>query len=612
MNVMFTRWLAFVLWFTISCGEVVDYWDDDWDTEKNCEFEEEVWNLVKKEEPEVCVTFMDDEDKIAIERCKSKLADLLDKACVYSKPVQPGQLLYCKKRATTTCCFKEHKCEESWTERIKSHTETAVSFMKDPITSMELYRKERNYDTCHYLNSSYDASVCEKECRIDPNSKLSKFCSNKNGLMKCCIRRDKFACNSCRFCCTLHFCTYIKDKEIVSIDASFVEKDETERIPGNQDNVLQAINILKTHEMFWKAAAADGRCLKPDPEKDPTQLDAYHPDDFYAASSQLELEKARIIKYDKRYANFEDPEILERLTSDISQWKEAYGFDFVAKVPVPYNISERMSTTCSKYCMKAEREEFATECRAKGGFFKCCINIPQALVYEQTEKTLVKEGLISKATDICGNKTYEACGICYASESCTTKDLNGEVTQEYKNPNFNPVGGKVINNQRYPAKSIFCNQQDFCDTLDLIYDPEPYAMASSWEEFCKLKLIIVEDEFLNSSIFKNRVFYPITACLRDRSLVRMCPKKKLKKLNNSYLNAVNKELREEKEKLDKTYEKPRVKRKKKRVRRKKKKDNKKRKKKKKKSRKKGKKEKRKKSSEGSSEGSTETSASKSS
>merc|ERR1719167_1839282 len=260
--------------------------------------------------------------------------------------------------------------------------------MKDPIKSLESYQKDLGYD----------ASVCTEECQIDQDSKLSKFCKMKQGLMKCCIRRDMFACHHCRFCCTLQFCTYINSREeTVSVDASFLDKDEYDVVSGYQANALKAINILKSYEKLYKAAAADGRCLKPDPDKDPTQLDAYHPDDFYAASTQLELDKARIIKYDKRFSNMEDPDILVKLTTDIEEWKEAYAFDFVAKVPVPYNISERMSTECAKYCMKAEREEYAKKCRAKGGFFKCCVNIPQALTFEETEKELFKRGLISEA-----------------------------------------------------------------------------------------------------------------------------------------------------------------------------------------------------------------------
>ena len=34
-------------------------------------------------------------------------------------------------------------------------------------------------------------------------------------------------------------------------------------------------------------------------------------------------------------------------------------------------------------------------------------------------------------------------------------------------------------------------------TIDMVYDPMPYAMASSWKEFCNLTMTVLEEEFVS-------------------------------------------------------------------------------------------------------------------
>jgi hypothetical protein len=44
-----------------------------------------------------------------------------------------GDLLYCKSRTNTECCFNNHSCVGSWTEINNKFGENAVNFMKDKV-----------------------------------------------------------------------------------------------------------------------------------------------------------------------------------------------------------------------------------------------------------------------------------------------------------------------------------------------------------------------------------------------------------------------------------------------------------------------------------------------
>merc|ERR1711915_904088 len=99
------------------------------------------------------------------------------------------------------------------------------------------------------------------------------------------------------------------------------------------------------------------------------------------------------------------------------------------------------------------------------------------------------------------------------------------------------------NQQRVPIRTGVCIIQDFCDTTDLIYDPEGFTTAASREEVCKLGPgIAIEDEFKDME----DVPWNATSCSRARSQVRICPKKLMQERGldkNEYLVSVNEELR---------------------------------------------------------------------
>jgi hypothetical protein len=46
-----------------------------------------------------------------------------------------GDLLYCKRRTTTECCFNNHSCESNWDEINRSFGSKAIAFLKDKVSS---------------------------------------------------------------------------------------------------------------------------------------------------------------------------------------------------------------------------------------------------------------------------------------------------------------------------------------------------------------------------------------------------------------------------------------------------------------------------------------------
>jgi hypothetical protein len=73
--------------------------------------------------------------------------------------------------------------------------------------------------------------------------------------------------------------------------------------------------------------------------------------------------QAKTIEFDVNFANFEDPDVLERFTGPdyVKYWKETYGFDYVAKssdfFTTTINGQNRTVLDYShlaKYCIKSE------------------------------------------------------------------------------------------------------------------------------------------------------------------------------------------------------------------------------------------------------------------
>ena len=72
-----------------------DYWDQDFDTNKNCDDEEEISRLAMLE-PSQCKTFdTGNDEQRTFMKCKANLASILQEKCDCSKVDNPGELLYC-------------------------------------------------------------------------------------------------------------------------------------------------------------------------------------------------------------------------------------------------------------------------------------------------------------------------------------------------------------------------------------------------------------------------------------------------------------------------------------------------------------------------------------
>ena len=45
-----------------------------------------------------------------------------------------GDLLYCKSRTTTECCFNNHSCAASWVEINAAFGDDAIEYLKDTVS----------------------------------------------------------------------------------------------------------------------------------------------------------------------------------------------------------------------------------------------------------------------------------------------------------------------------------------------------------------------------------------------------------------------------------------------------------------------------------------------
>merc|ERR1712054_266521 len=141
-------------------------------------------------------------DDIQWEDCKKELTGKLAQQCMPRNIIKTGELLYCKKRGRTTCCFIDEECGKDMTELNDMMFNKSLTFLNAPKKYVKTLVKDQGYDTCH-LTKEYDAKRCERDCKMLERSQFAKDCRDQNGLFKCCIRRDKVFCHECRFCCTL-------------------------------------------------------------------------------------------------------------------------------------------------------------------------------------------------------------------------------------------------------------------------------------------------------------------------------------------------------------------------------------------------------------------------
>jgi len=540
-----------------------DYWAEDYDSEKNCESETLISDIEKNPKAQ-CVSNTIQNSSQAIEYCKKELSTYLFSACSPFQPLKSGELLYCYERTKTTCCFHNHDCMETWTAIGKNYEQVAVDFMKNPETSLEVHRIDQNFNTCHLLKDSYDATVCAEDCKaLETNSTLATDCKAKGGLFKCCIRRDKMNCHECRFCCTLPFCTYEGENGVRSIGEESLHQLQEQK---NQEHHLKAIQLLEAENAFYKGE--DTRCLMPYSDPDPNKWGHYDPDHFANIILKEELDKAEPVEFDKRFFNLEDPEVFEMMTGKKfkQNFQEAYGYDFVAQVMDPYNstarcISESQMFECSKNCLEAEKSKFAKDCRRDKGLFKCCVNTLDLSTFPDTRKTLKKEGLISsEVTDACleDGKTNK-CYVCTASYFCTKKNIfTGNLSHSFMTPEVNVLGGNILlelgggpkDYERFGFRNSYCLKQDYCSMSESMYNFDEFVRATTPEHLCQAQTDVVDENHLECNkqmkaekkVVKKKGLKKEKSCGDRWSNVRICPKKK-NPIDNPYLEKVNRVLK---------------------------------------------------------------------
>jgi len=544
MQLLVVAFLGAVVVAMANANPDIDYWSDGYDKSKNCESEEDIKQLSKLPTKQ-CTTNYKANITQALEECRHELAMQLFSKCRLTGVKQPGEMLFCQNRDVTTCCFHKDECQESWTGINEEFTKIAVNYMTDKEKFLKNLSRTSGYKTCHPIDG-LDASICAKDCEEFKKSDFAKFCADEDGLLKCCIRRDKANCHECRYCCTFPFCTNLQQEDGVYRFNQIGEGSMTKNMTNQ--TTLSAIDTLLAFNVFYKGS--DSRCLKPDSADDPLEWRHYVPEDFYAAVTKEELSKARTHKYDNRFFNFEDPKVLEQMTGPHRRknFAEVYGYDFMSnKLSIPdKSKSNRYSFIypCARRCLIEEHTNFARSCAKKGGLLKCCVDSLGLDVFHDTRETLKKKGLISEPI---GNTCDDdRCMLCTLTVVCTMKDEHtGQIFQEYKTDFDNPVGGITLFDQfhrptRTEFRVAFCIRMDFCSVSELIYDSYEYFFAHNRMEFCNVTTKGITEEFIEVKVNHTEEY---KSCVKRQSNVRLCPQSILKTMNNKYLTTLNNSLK---------------------------------------------------------------------
>jgi len=264
--------------------------------------------------------------------------------------------------------------------------------------------------------------------------------------------------------------------------------------------------------------------------------------------------------HDKRFFNFEDPNVFLLLTGDDFQrhMQETYGFDFVAKTKY-----ESPTLPCAKQCMKAEYESFALQCKRKNGLFKCCVS--------------------SSTTNVCNSTGCENCLFCTVTYSCTSvADDNPSDRRyfEFFTPFNKTIGGRTVEavehygqiytgdrqNIKYKDylrpgfRYSYCALLDFCNPEQVhYYNLDQFIKAKNREEFCKMKTKPLIDKVAATQPSTKE---QKNCRKRISSNVKVCSHKELKGKSKN-VKIINKELKKFQKQLKRKYKKKRSRRKKK-------------------------------------------------
>ncbi|XP_023345922.1 uncharacterized protein LOC111714920 [Eurytemora carolleeae] len=368
-NMKMVSWISVVLVLLVqitNVSSVVDYWSEDYDTAKNCKSEDLIIEIKQNKTQGFCEEEVGDlSDEKVFQNCKLNMAKTLGSLCRSTTVEQAGELLYCKNNMQTVCCARNYNCTKTWDTISERFVDKAISFLKDQDKFLA-EEKKKGYASCHSLNSSLDASICQQDCTKYEESDFAKKCKNDEGYFKCCVRRDKANCHECRFCCTLLMCTLrIGGNETYTAFSAYEMHANTTLQDSKDENENKAKEDFYLPSHMYKQP--DYRCLNPDSNEDPTKWGAYNPNQFAIALSKKEQEKVTTYPFNNRFLNFEDPEVLKYMTgkNKTQKWREVFGYDFASK--------QGDSGDVLKNCIKAESSKFAKKCKKRGGLFKCCV-----------------------------------------------------------------------------------------------------------------------------------------------------------------------------------------------------------------------------------------------
>ncbi|XP_023322149.1 uncharacterized protein LOC111696686 isoform X2 [Eurytemora carolleeae] len=312
--------------------------------------------------------------------------------------------------------------------------------------------------------------------------------------------------------------------------------------PENQTvNVSNDPGLGQAKELFFLLSAKEGdyRCLNPDSDKDPTKWKIYDPVLLANATTKDELNKVPSYTF-KMNDNVVNPELIKQLTGDDYEknWKKYYGVDFVSR-------GEDLGEVVLD-CYKAQKSDFAKNCRKNKGLFKCCASGSSFDTFQHLRKA---GNLSTSAYDkLCPNKL--SCRISISHHLCSSLDpFTNLVHLEFKTPIEGDFSGILIPNAEANVgiasnttyldirpSATECVRMDTCLENYVIYNNIlEFLKASDKKSLCKLDMeshppgnitIPKHIKKINNTTSVQEVAETYSDCLKRKyPSFRICPEK---------------------------------------------------------------------------------------